>query len=445
VDFVNGWSGKTEIIIGRFLGWIELGTSKFYDWRRRYGKVNEHNAWVPRDHWLTEEEKRKIVAFAHDHPLDGYRRQTFMMLDADVVAASPTSVWRVLHQAGLLARVNGKPSRKGTGFVQPLRAHEHWHVDISYLNIGGTFYFLCSILDGYSRFIVHWEIRDKMEEGDVETIIQRAREMYPNERPRIISDNGPQFIAKDFKEFIRICGMTHVKTSPYYPQSNGKIERFHRTIKGDCIRTQTPLSLEDARRLVTNYVAHYNDVRLHSAIGYIAPKDMLQGRAKEIFDARDRRLTEARERRKTMRQTAHQDNAATPARPSIDFTAVRATITLAEVLALLHFTPNRSRGAEQRGPCPVHGTSNAARSQCFSANVAQNIWHCFKCGKGGNALGLWTAVTGQNVYDAAVDLCQRLGRPLPIKGSEQRPHVTSQQTAEQRREPVALGEEVATT
>ena len=444
MDFVHIWSGKAEIAISRFLGWIELGTSKFYDWRRRYGQVNEHNAWVPRDHWLTEEEKRTIIAFAHEHPLDGYRRQTFMMLDADVVAASPTSVWRVLHQAGLLARINGKPSRKGTGFVQPLQPHQHWHVDVSYLNIGGTFYFLCSILDGYSRFLVHWEIRDKMEEGDVETILQRAREKYPGERPRIITDNGPQFIAKDFKEFIRICGMTHVKTSPYYPQSNGKIERFHRTIKGDCLRTHTPLSLEDARRLVTKYVAYYNEIRLHSGIRYIAPKDMLEGRAPEIFTARDRKLTEARERRKIMRQTAHQGGA-TPARPSIDFTAVRAAITLAEVLSLLHFDPNRIRGAEQRGPCPVHGTCNAKRSQCFSVNVAQNIWHCFKCGKGGNALELWMTVTGQNAYDAAVDLCQRTGRLLPTKACTHRPLLTSQQTAEQRREPVALAEEVATT
>ena len=446
MDFVRAWSDKTEIAVGRFLGWIELGTSKFYDWKQRYGKVNEHNAWVPRDHWFTEEEKRKIIAFAYDHPLDGYRRQTFMMLDADVVAASPTSVWRILHQAGLLARVNGKPSRKGTGFVQPLRAHEHWHVDVSYLNIAGTFYFLCSILDGYSRFIVHWEIREKMEEGDVETIIQRAREMYPNERPRIISDNGPQFIAKDFKEFIRICGMTHVKTSPYYPQSNGKIERFHRTIKGDCIQTQTPLSLQDARRLVTNYVAHYNQVRLHSAIGYIAPKDMLEGRAQEIFDARDRKHAEARERRKTMRQAADQEGAVTPARPSIDFATVRAALSLAEVLALLRFVPNRIRGAEQRGPCPVHGSHNAARSSCFSANIVENIWYCFKCGKGGNALDLWVAATGQNAYDAAVDLCQRLSRPLPTKESKRPPAMNSQQpNAEQRREPVALGEEVTTT
>src|SRR5262249_18512205 len=71
------------------------------------------------------------------------------------------------------------------------------------------------------RLIVHWEIRETMTEAEVETIIQRAREQYPGERPRIISDNGPQFIARDFKEFIRICGMTHVKTSPYYPQSKG--------------------------------------------------------------------------------------------------------------------------------------------------------------------------------------------------------------------------------
>ena len=117
-----------------------------------------------------------------------------------------------------------------------------------------------------------------MTEAEVETIIQRARERFPDARPRIISDNGPQFIAKDFKEFIRICGMTHVRTSPYYPQSNGKIERWHKTLKGECIRVKTPLSLEDARRIVAEFVAHYNEVRLHSAIGYVAPADKMAGR-----------------------------------------------------------------------------------------------------------------------------------------------------------------------
>jgi hypothetical protein len=245
--------------------------------------------------------------------------------------------------------------------------------------------------------------------------------MYPDERPRIISDNGPQFIAKDFKEFIRIAGMTHVKTSPYYPQSNGKIERFHRTIKSECIRTQTPLSLDDARRLVTNFVAHYNDRRLHSAIGYITPRDKLEGRAPEIFAARDRKLAEARERRKTLRQTTHQAGAAATPRPSIDFAAVRAACSLTEVLALLHYQPKRARDNQLRGPCPVHGSTQPARSQCFSANTADNLCHCFKCGFGGNALDLWIAVTGQNIYDAAVDLCQRLAQPLPLKQPQQRP------------------------
>src|SRR5260370_14302719 len=184
-----------------------------------------------------------------------------MMLDADQVACSPASVYRVLKGAGLLAGSSPNSTKKGTGFVQPLQPHEHWHIDVSYLNIAGTFYFLCSILDGYSRFIVHHEIREKMEETDVETILQRARECYPDAKPRIISDNGPQFIAKDFKEFIRLCGMTHVRTSPYYPQSNGKIERWHRSLKSECIRPGVPLSLEDARRLVEGYVRHYNEVR----------------------------------------------------------------------------------------------------------------------------------------------------------------------------------------
>ena len=188
--------------------------------------------------------------------------------------------------------------------MQPSRPHEHWHTDISYINLGGTFYYLCSVLDGYSRFIVHWDIRASMQEADVEIILQRAREPYPGESPRIISDNGPQFLARDFKDFIRLCGMTHVRTSPYYPQSNGKIERWHQSIKSECIRKGTPLSLEDAKRLVSHYVEHYNTVRLHSAIGYVTPQDKPEGRENVIMAERSRKLQDAGERRKMRRQNA---------------------------------------------------------------------------------------------------------------------------------------------
>ena len=304
IDYVRYYSDKTEIAAGDFIRRIGIARSKYYDWKHRYGKINEHNAWIPRDFWLTDFERQEIINYYHDNPLEGYRRLCYMMIDADIAAVSPSSVYRVLSNAGLLNKFNGKKSKKGTGFVQPLRAHEHWHIDISYINICGTFYYMCSVLDGFSRYIVHWEIREAMKESDVEIILQRARENFPDATPRIISDNGPQFISKDFKEFIRISGMTHVKTSPYYPQSNGKLERYHKTIKGTCIRVNTPLSLSDAQRLVTDFVEHYNNRRLHSAIGYITPADKLQGRAETILAQRDAKLAAARDARKAMRNAS---------------------------------------------------------------------------------------------------------------------------------------------
>lgn len=277
--------------------------SKFYSWHERYGKDNDHNGKMPRDYWLQEWEKNRIIDFHKTHSTEGYRRISYLMLDQDLVAVSPATTYRVLANAGLLKRWNEtKTSSKGTGFVQPLKPHEHWHVDISYMNLCGTFYYFIGILDGCSRYMVHWEIRASMTEQDVTLVIQRAREKFPGVTPRIISDNGPQFIANDFKKYVRDSGMTHVRTSPYYPQSNGKLERFHRTLKHECIRPKTPVSLDDAMRLVTEFVENYNNIRLHSAIGYITPIDKLNGKAEEIFKARDFKLEAARAERKLQRE-----------------------------------------------------------------------------------------------------------------------------------------------
>ena len=150
--------------------------------------------------------------------------------------------------------------------------------------------------------IVNWDIRESMTETDIEIILQGAKEKYPDALPRIISDNGPQFIAKDFKEFIRISGMTHVCTKPFYPQSNGKIERWHKSLKADCIGPGTPLSIDDARRLVEGYVEHYNNVRLNIATGYITPQDLLAWRQQEIHAERDRKLEVARKQRQIRRK-----------------------------------------------------------------------------------------------------------------------------------------------
>ena len=304
VAFIRRWSEKTGLAIDRFLRWLNLSVGKYYEWCRRFGQTNQHNGRIPRDFWLQQWEKQAILDFQELFPMEGYRRLTYMMMDEDLVAVSPSSVYRVLWNAGLLNPWDRTASKKGTGFEQPVKPHEHWHMDISYLNISGTFYYLCSILDGFSRYLVHWDIRESMTEAEVEIILQRAREKFPHAQPRIISDNGPQFISKDFKEFIRISGMTHVKTSPYYPQSNGKLERYHKTIKGTCIRVRTPLTKVDAIRIVTEFVEQYNRRRLHSAIGYITPQDKLEGRAESILARRDAKLAAARQARKVLRNAS---------------------------------------------------------------------------------------------------------------------------------------------
>lgn len=302
VAFVEEGACRTGLPVKHLLKWLGLSGGKYHAWKARRGAPNRHNGAQPRHFWLLGWEREAIIAFAVGHPQEGYRRLSYMMLDADVVAVSPSSVYRVLQEAGLLGRHIPAASTKGNGFAAPAGPHAHWHIDVSYINLAGTFYYLCAVLDGYSRSIVHWEIRERMQEPDVEIILQRARERFPGAQPRIISDNGPQFIAKDFKEYIRLMGMTHVRTSPFYPQSNGKLERWHQSLKRECIRPNSPVCLNDARRLVEKYVTEYNEVRLHSAIGYIAPKHKLLGQAEAIFAQRQAKLTAAAAKRALAQQ-----------------------------------------------------------------------------------------------------------------------------------------------
>jgi transposase InsO family protein len=437
---VNHWSTRAELPRKNLVTWIGIAMSKFHDWKLRYGKINEHNADVPRDAWLQEWEKQAVLDYERRYPLEGYRRLAFMMLDDDVVAASPTSVYRVLRDAGRIGNAPAKNPRKGHGFVQPLEPHEHWHTDVSYLNIAGTFYFLISVLDGYSRTIVHWEIRERMTEPDVAIVLQRARETFPDAHPRLISDNGPQFLARDFKEFIRIAGMTHVRTSPYYPQANGKQERWFGTLKHECIRPHVPLSLDDARRLVAQFVQHYNTIRLHSALGYVAPADKLLGLEHAIFADRDQKLEAAREQRRIARQSqraaarersethpptdpanpsapraAHaapptaaslssstasphetrlcnttpassataslhdspSSHTSSPSAPFIDFRALRRQVGFDLVLRRLGFDQAMlGSGPQRRGPCPLHERPDS-NHRSFSVNLRKNVFQCF--------------------------------------------------------------------
>jgi putative transposase len=281
---------KTKVPKGTLLKAAGLSWAKFYQWKKRFGQPNRHNGKIPRDFWL---EPWEI------HPNLGYKRLTYMMMDNDIVAVSPSTTYRILRNAGLTSIWNNKGLKsKRKGFVQPEKIHQHWHMDISYITFHGAHLFLISVLDGFSRFIVHHELRTNMQEYDVEIVLQRALEKYPEAQPRIISDNGSQFIANDFKAFLRQENLTHVRTSVNHPQSNGKIEAFHKSIKQECFRQKSLLNLEDARRTVAAYIHEYNYHRLHSGVNYITPNDTLCGRSQEILKERDRKLEQARKRRR---------------------------------------------------------------------------------------------------------------------------------------------------
>jgi len=264
----------TQYHLKSVLNLIGISTGKFYQWAGRTGDENKHNGKIPKDNWLLDWEKDAIITYARKHPAEGYRRLTYMMMDDDIVAVSPSTTYRVLKAAGLLNRWNAvKRSLKSNGFVQPSEIHQHWHVDIKYVNFKGSFLFLISVIDGFSRYIVHHELSMNMQEHEVQVTIQRALENHPGYHPRIISDNGSQFISKDFAAFMKLAGLQHLKTSVAYPQSNGKLERFRRTIHEECLMRSSMITLEDARNQVQQFIGYYNTKRLHSSLYFLTPED----------------------------------------------------------------------------------------------------------------------------------------------------------------------------
>ena len=295
IGFTEMITSKADISVKYLLSLIGIRASKYYSWNNRKGQVNKHNGHVPKENWLLDWEKEAIIEYAKSCSGEGYRRLTYLMLDEDIVAVSPSSTYRVLKAAGLLNRWNNvKRSSKGNGFEQPVVPHQHWHVDIKYVNFRGSFLFLISVIDGFSRYIVHHELRQNMQEFDVQLTIQRAVENYPGYKPRIISDNGSQFISKDFAAYLKFAGLQHIRTSVAYPQSNGKIERYHRTVNQECLMKSSLIDLEDARKQVASYIEFYNSKRLHSSLYFLTPEDFLFNRVEEKLKVREDKITKAR-------------------------------------------------------------------------------------------------------------------------------------------------------
>lgn len=298
-------STESQLKVSKLITMTGISRSKYYKWRERLGIDNNHNGKIPKAHWLTPAERESIIDYARKYIesnsyylKDGYRRITYNGLDENKFAVSPSSVYRVLSQSGLLNKWQGKlNSSKGYGYRQPQEPHQEWHTDIKFINFKGTFLHFISVMDGYSRYILHHELRIAMTEYDVEITIQRAHEKYPDKKPRLISDNGSQYMSKDFGIYLKEIGLQHIRTSLHYPQSNGKIERFHHSLEDECVRIKSMISLDDARKQIDKYIEHYNNHRLHSSLFYLRPVDFLKGNVDELLAIRQGKLDNATKNR----------------------------------------------------------------------------------------------------------------------------------------------------
>lgn len=250
---------------------------------------------------ILAEEIEKVLAYrtsSEENRDLGYRKLTWKMVDEDIVYLSESSIYRILRQFKLL----GRAFKENDGALKeyenkPRYAHHHWHTDIAYVILSGVHYYLIFMLDGFSRFILHWELMTDMSAMSVELFTQKTIDKYPEARPMVIHDNGSQFISHDFKRILFANNCTDVPTRMKHPETNGKAERFVGLIRSEALRPNSPSYYSEGVRVIEKYVDEYNNRRYHAGIGYLKPVDVFYGRGPVILADRRRKLQQARQKR----------------------------------------------------------------------------------------------------------------------------------------------------
>lgn len=267
---------RTGWTLRRILGRLGLARSTYRGWAARAGRdaLADRPTGAPALDAVLPEEAAAVRRYALAHPKDGYRRLAWQMVDADVASLSPSSVYRLLRDADLLSRWK-RAGRAGEAPAPPARVHERWHTDLMYLRVGDGWYFLVTVLDAYSRYVVHWELLATMTAADVRYVLQHALERT-GAHPKLVTDNGAQFTAAEFRDLVRRFAVEHVRIRAYHPESNGLVERFHRSTR-EALGDAALRTFERARGLVGEWVRHYNEARLHAGLGYLPPAEYYRG------------------------------------------------------------------------------------------------------------------------------------------------------------------------
>jgi len=269
---------------------MELGIprSTYYRWRKGPGKGGRRTPW----NRITPNEERRVLAVAREYPELSSRQLSAWITDNEGFAVSESTVYRILRREGLVKRQEVQLEAAKEYHTKTTRPHQMWATDASYFRvIGWGYYYLVTVMDDYSRFILGWKLQKDMSANSLIEVVQEAvdatgmTDIPVEDRTKLLSDNGAGYVSRSFRDYLQLVDIRHILAAPFHPQTNGKLERYHQSIKREVnqLPYELPSQLEKA---IADFVDYYNYRRYHKALGNVTPADVLYGRREEILERR---------------------------------------------------------------------------------------------------------------------------------------------------------------
>jgi transposase InsO family protein len=268
---------------------LGIPKSSYYRWRQGQPDLgNRKRPW----NRITPEEESKILTIARESPELSSRQLSAWITDNAGFAVSESTVYRILRREGLVKRMEVQLVAGKEYHTKTKRPHQMWATDASYFRVvGWGYYYLVTVMDDYSRFILAWKLQKDMSADSLIEVIQEAvdatgmTDVPVEDRTRLLSDNGAGYVSRTFRDYLRLVGIRHILAAPYHPQTNGKLERYHQSIKREV--NQVPYELPgQLERAITDFVDYYNYHRYHKALGNVTPADVILDRREEILQRR---------------------------------------------------------------------------------------------------------------------------------------------------------------
>jgi putative transposase len=269
---------------------MELGIprSTYYRWRKGPGKGGRRTPW----NRITPNEERRVLAVAREYPELSSRQLSAWITDNEGFAVSESTVYRILKREGLVKRQETELEAAKEYHTKTTRPHQMWATDASYFKVvGWGYYYLVTVMDDYSRFILGWKLQKDMSANSLIEVVQEAVDMTGmtdvpvEDRTRLLSDNGAGYISRAFRNYLNLVGIGHILAAPFHPQTNGKVERYQQSLKR--VVNQLPYELpSQLEKAIADFVDYYNYRRYHKALGDVTPADVLYGRREQIIKRR---------------------------------------------------------------------------------------------------------------------------------------------------------------